>query len=605
MDTVKTLQKLGGVARRKELTRAGLGSVHLGAALAKGEVVSPMPGVFALPDTAGSLLIATCAKAELACISAAAHRNLWILRQPHMVHVSVNHSRPLGERFVVHRAQSPLSMIDICVQCVSCLPELDALCILESAVVRGFVAPRELLAALAGKRNARERGVARLIDPHSQSIIETAARYHLRRAGLNPQTQVYIKGVEPDTFLELVRRGLRRPRSDVSTEGGHSTAHCPRNLNVTKPQTEMYSRRHAGFRSTQRPPDRLPNSAAAVRSVRIHPAEAGEPVVVVERRPRGEGVIVRPGGSHPNPTANFAGTGRGNIMSKNRYIARHRATPPSAMQTVSKAVSSHAGAIGRPAAVVVAASGLMLSAGLPANAAGEINVQAAPAPVAQAASAPAPGTSSHTVQAGDTLGSIAGTYGVSVEALFAANGLGWDSVIFPGDVISLSGNAGQATQVAAPAAPAPAPATQVAAPAAPAETSNLGITTASEDIQPIGAASTGGQVSSAGIAGTAQSMVGSPYVFGGTSSTAGWDCSGFVQWVYAQHGIDLPRTSQAQMGALTPTSNPQPGDLVVQNGGGHIGIYIGGGQMVSALNPSQGTLVHAVSAMPLVGYYTL
>ncbi|MHA7293780.1 C40 family peptidase [Arthrobacter sp. HLT1-21] len=298
-------------------------------------------------------------------------------------------------------------------------------------------------------------------------------------------------------------------------------------------------------------------------------------------------------------------------MSKNRYIARHRATPPSAMQTVSKAVSSHAGSIGRPAAVVVAASGLMLSAGLPANAAGEVDVQAAPASVAQASSAPAPGASTHTVQPGDTLGSIAGTYGVSVESIFAANGLGWDSVIFPGDVISLTGNTGQSSQLAPVAAPAPAsaaapaPAIQVAAPAAPAETSTLGITTASEDIQPIGAASTGGQVSSAGIAGTAQSMIGAPYVYGGTSSTAGWDCSGFVQWVYAQHGIDLPRTSQAQMGALTPTSNPQPGDLVVQNGGGHIGIYIGDGQMVSALNPSQGTLVHAVSAMPLVGYYTL
>ncbi|MHA7155212.1 NlpC/P60 family protein [Arthrobacter sp. TMN-50] len=296
-------------------------------------------------------------------------------------------------------------------------------------------------------------------------------------------------------------------------------------------------------------------------------------------------------------------------MSKNRYIARHRATPPSAMQTVSKAVSSHAGAIGRPAAVVVAASGLMLSAGLPANAAGEINVQAAPAPVAQAASAPAPGTTTHTVQAGDTLGSIAGAYDVSLESIFTANGLGWDSVIFPGEVISLTGSTGPAAQVAAPApatqVAAPAPATQAAAPVAPAETSNLGITTASEDIQPIAAASTGGQVSSAGIAGTAQSMIGSPYVYGGTSPSAGWDCSGFVQWVYAQHGIDLPRTSQAQMGALTPTSNPQPGDLVVQNGGGHIGIYIGGGQMVSALNPGQGTLVHAVSAMPLVGYYTL
>ncbi|MFD1845137.1 LysM peptidoglycan-binding domain-containing C40 family peptidase [Arthrobacter flavus] len=292
-------------------------------------------------------------------------------------------------------------------------------------------------------------------------------------------------------------------------------------------------------------------------------------------------------------------------MSKNRYIARHRATPPSAMQTVSKAVSSHAGTIGRPAAVVVAASGLMLSAGLPANAAGEVNVSAPAAVSAPVAQTTAASSTTHTVQSGDTLGSIASTYGVSIEAIFASNGLGWDSIIYPGDVISLSGNAGQATQVAAPApAAAPAPVAAPAAAPAPAETSTLGITTASEAIQPLGAASTGGQVSSAGIAGTAQGLVGSPYVFGGTSP-GGWDCSGFVQWVYAQHGIDLPRTSQAQMGALTPTSNPQPGDLVIQNGGGHVGIYIGGGQMVSALNPSQGTLVHAVDAMPLVGYYTL
>ncbi|MHA7274457.1 C40 family peptidase [Arthrobacter sp. TMT4-20] len=292
-------------------------------------------------------------------------------------------------------------------------------------------------------------------------------------------------------------------------------------------------------------------------------------------------------------------------MSKNRYIARHRATPPSAMQTVSKAVSSHAGAIGRPAAVVVAASGLMFSAGLPANAAGEVNVSAPAAVSAPVAQTTAASSTTHTVQSGDTLGSIASTYGVSIEAIFASNGLGWDSIIYPGDVISLSGNAGQATQVSAPAATAaPAPVAAPAAAPAPAETSTLGITTASETIQPMGAASTGGQVSSAGIAGTAQGLVGSPYVYGGTSP-GGWDCSGFVQWVYAQHGIDLPRTSQAQMGALTPTSNPQPGDLVIQNGGGHVGIYIGGGQMVSALNPSQGTLVHAVSAMPLVGYYTL
>ena len=64
-----------------------------------------------------------------------------------------------------------------------------------------------------------------------------------------------------------------------------------------------------------------------------------------------------------------------------------------------------------------------------------------------------------------------------------------------------------------------------------------------------------------------------------------------------QHGIDLPRTAAAQGAAGTPTSNPQPGDLVIQNGGSHVGIYLGNGQMISALNPSQGTQVHAVSAM--------
>ncbi|WP_024476181.1 C40 family peptidase [Arthrobacter sp. CAL618] len=284
-------------------------------------------------------------------------------------------------------------------------------------------------------------------------------------------------------------------------------------------------------------------------------------------------------------------------MSKNRHIARHRATPPSALKTVSKAVSSHVGSFGRPAAVLVAASGLMLSAGLPANASGEIAAQpAASTPAVQSA-----GSATHTVQAGDTLGNIAAAQGVSLDSIFALNGLTWDSVIFPGDVISLSGSATQATQVAAPApAAAPAAAVTVAAPA-PAETSTLGITTASEAITPMAAAST--QASGSGIVGTALSMIGSGYVYGGTTPGA-WDCSGFVQWVFAQNGIDLPRTSQAQMAASARTDNPQPGDLVIQNGGGHVGIYLGDGQMISALNPSQGTLIHAVNAMPVVGYYT-
>lgn len=108
----------------------------------------------------------------------------------------------------------------------------------------------------------------------------------------------------------------------------------------------------------------------------------------------------------------------------------------------------------------------------------------------------------------------------------------------------------------------------------------------------------------AAIVKAAYSGIGSAYVYGGTKPGA-WDCSGFTQWVYAQAGISLPRTSQTQPSALTRTSNPQPGDLVQQNGGGHVGIYVGNGMMISALNPSQGTQLHPVSWMPVSGYFSI
>src|SRR5699024_3971005 len=83
------------------------------------------------------------------------------------------------------------------------------------------------------------------------------------------------------------------------------------------------------------------------------------------------------------------------------------------------------------------------------------------------------------------------------------------------------------------------------------------------------------------ILATARSGIGTPYVFGGTS-TSGWDCSGFVQWVYAQHGIDLPRgaNAQAAAGTVIPRSEAKPGDLVYKPG--HIGIYARGNKFVDA-----------------------
>ncbi|MCY0903606.1 C40 family peptidase [Arthrobacter sp. H14-L1] len=105
----------------------------------------------------------------------------------------------------------------------------------------------------------------------------------------------------------------------------------------------------------------------------------------------------------------------------------------------------------------------------------------------------------------------------------------------------------------------------------------------------------------------AQQGVGGAYVWGGTAFKA-WDCSGYVQWVYGQAGVQLPRTEQWTAGTLTTV--PQPGDLVVQNPDGpnhwgHVGIYAGNGMMYSALNPVVGTLLHPLAWNGGTAYFDL
>ena len=102
------------------------------------------------------------------------------------------------------------------------------------------------------------------------------------------------------------------------------------------------------------------------------------------------------------------------------------------------------------------------------------------------------------------------------------------------------------------------------------------------------------------VVGYAASQLGKPYVWGGASPATSFDCSGLVQWSYAQVGISLPRTAQAQYDATVPVapSAMQPGDLVFfantypsSDWVTHVGIYIGNGQMINAANPSQGIVV--------------
>ena len=97
------------------------------------------------------------------------------------------------------------------------------------------------------------------------------------------------------------------------------------------------------------------------------------------------------------------------------------------------------------------------------------------------------------------------------------------------------------------------------------------------------------------VVGIALQYLGIPYVWGGSSPSTGFDCSGFVAYVYAQVGVYLPHHAASQYGYGTPVSYDQlqPGDLVFFSGLGHVGIYIGGGQMVHA--PHTGDVVRIAS----------
>ncbi|QYA33252.1 C40 family peptidase [Macrococcus psychrotolerans] len=97
---------------------------------------------------------------------------------------------------------------------------------------------------------------------------------------------------------------------------------------------------------------------------------------------------------------------------------------------------------------------------------------------------------------------------------------------------------------------------------------------------------------------------GKSYVYGANSASA-VDCSSFAQQVLAAMGKSIPRTTYAQAAVGTQVSAPQPGDLVFFNNYSHVGVYIGGGQMVDALNPSEGIGQRSVSYVSghVDGYY--
>lgn len=123
--------------------------------------------------------------------------------------------------------------------------------------------------------------------------------------------------------------------------------------------------------------------------------------------------------------------------------------------------------------------------------------------------------------------------------------------------------------------------------AATQESSKESSTQAAET--PSSAASVSNHGSGNAVVDYAVQFVGNPYVYGGTSLTNGADCSGFVMSVYENFGVSLPHSSTADRNVgvdVGGLENAQPGDLVCYSG--HVGIYIGDGQIVHASTASTG-----------------
>lgn len=219
--------------------------------------------------------------------------------------------------------------------------------------------------------------------------------------------------------------------------------------------------------------------------------------------------------------------------------ARHRAArrPSTPLSSIGRTV---AGSVSRRSALIAASSGLVLTV-------------AAPAAIA------APDTSALPA--------------VDVQSLTQQARLALD--VQPGVVVPADLEWTMAATEVTGEKPAPPP------PPAPVRS-----TSASRSAERTSAVAYSGEITASGAAvvSIARRYIGVPYVSGG-STPAGFDCSGFTQYVFAQVGISLPRTSSAQRyaGRVVSAAEARPGDLIW--GPGHVGIYTGNGNHIAARSP--------------------
>ena len=213
MRVVDELRARGGVARWKDLVDAGIRTGAITGALARGEIVRPHRGCYALPGTPRQLVLEVLFRSQLTCLSWARAHGLPVLSGDHRTHVLVPKDRgvaPWGKRpgleVAFHRdddhrawvpgspgrwASTAVAHLDRAEACVSPIAHLA---MVDAALGAGLLESRDLVAFTRGTLEHRAWLMTNA-EPTAQSIGETVARVALREAGLQVVAQMEFAGV--------------------------------------------------------------------------------------------------------------------------------------------------------------------------------------------------------------------------------------------------------------------------------------------------------------------------------------------------------------------------------------------------------------------------
>ncbi|MFJ4266022.1 DUF559 domain-containing protein [Paenarthrobacter nicotinovorans] len=210
MDIVEFLGSRDGAATAKSLYAAGFTRRDLAKAISGGAVFRLHRGVYVSRKAAPDVVAAFRANGKLTCVSAARFYRLWTLNSDKDLHLSCGTG--LARHRVVHHGQCihpghlylPVAGVgDVLLHAMRCLPELESLVMVQSAVSQALLTTEFLEKKMGGNRNGKARAILNLVLPRADSLLEVLAHTHFTRAGLRVKMHADIPKVgEVDCLIE-------------------------------------------------------------------------------------------------------------------------------------------------------------------------------------------------------------------------------------------------------------------------------------------------------------------------------------------------------------------------------------------------------------------